>query len=68
MMVRKEMVMMDLVAMVMLMVMKVMTKVISGCFVCMRDDSNGSMTVTWRHAIYEYGGDDDGVNKLKYVR
>ena len=39
-MVRKEMVMMDLVAMVILM----MTKVIAGCFVCMRDDSNDSHT------------------------
>ena len=67
MMVRKEMVMMDLVAMVILMVMKVMTKVIAGCFVCMRDDSNGSHAAQ-RNAIYEYGDDDDGVNKFKCVR
>ena len=41
-MVRKEMVMMDLMTMVILMVMKVMAKVIAGNFVCMRDDSNDS--------------------------
>ena len=42
MMVGKEMVMMDLMAMVILMVMKVMVKVIADNFVCMKEDSNGS--------------------------